>query len=526
MTLTDSPWQAIATAALIGTTRQPFQPPPTSGQLGYILSQLQAKPPETALLLAAATVALHQRVGWLPPTVAPASASPCPAADLPRCSPRASRCLQQILQGPYPQLLPEWLHLAAIAQQRVPEMHLPALLDKGRQTRQLRPAIVPVLGQRGRWLAAQNPDWSYAVALTTDTDWETGTTAARLLALQELRSHQPDLARELLQATWSQEAASDRAKFLETLQTGLSLADEPFLEQALGDRSKEVRRVAADLLASLPDSRLCQHVAVALSPYLSLKRQPDLSLQVQLPDHFDPTWTQLGIDQKPITVVNTRLGEKAWWLLQMIGSTPLQTWSDRWQLSSAEIIELTRSHEWQLALLGGWALAAKRQHHDAWLAAIFKVYFVGHASFHDASLIGISIEDLFKALSHNQQDQLLVHLLRIALKKINDSLTIWLLRYSGQQWSVDLAHLVLEQLEQHLNHTKTFSNSDWELRSALKEFAQFIPASFTSEVIELRSRLNVEHSWMQSMDELLMTLQFRQEMTQAFEIGMKSPNKE
>ncbi|MBD3885186.1 hypothetical protein IFO70_25995 [Phormidium tenue FACHB-886] len=193
---TDDPWQAIASAALLGTERQPFQLPNISGNLGNCLSQLSARPKESALLSAAGIVSLHQRVGWLPEVRSVIEVEPCSPDDLPRCSPRAARCLQQILEGQFPQLLSEWLEKAAIARQRVPEMLLPSLLDKGRQQRELRAAILPVLGQRGRWLAARNPDWNYAVALTTEADWETGTPLARLLYLQDLRSHNPDQARE------------------------------------------------------------------------------------------------------------------------------------------------------------------------------------------------------------------------------------------------------------------------------------------------------------------------------------------
>ncbi|MDX2241878.1 MAG: DUF5691 domain-containing protein [Leptolyngbyaceae cyanobacterium bins.302] len=514
---TDSPWQAIASAALIGTERQPFQPPIAPGKLGQVLAQLSAPSSEAALLAAAATVSIHQRVGGLPETRPIASASACSIADAPRCHPRAVRCLHQILQGQYPQLLNEWLELAAIAGQRVPEMDLPALLDKGRQQRELRSAILAVLGQRGRWLAAQNPDWSYAVALSTDEDWETGTTAARLMFLQDVRSQDPDRARALLQSSWSQEAASDRAKFLETLHTGLSLADEPFLEEVLSDRSKEVRRIAVDLLANLPDSRFCQQVTEHTCRYLSLDRNQELSLQVQLPDHLDNSLIQLGLELKPSSAVNSKLGEKAWWLLQMIGATPLNTWIDRWQMTPQEIVQLTKSHDWQTVVLDGFAWAAKRQSKDEWLEAIFKLYFAGHASFRDAALINLSVEDLFNTISPDRRDTLLLNLLQTPHKNINDSLTIWLLRYSSKLWRVDLAQLVLQQLEEHLTTTVTLSNSDWELKSALREFARFIPVSLTSEAIQLHNKLSYDSHWKPSMNEFIALLTFRQEIKQAFE---------
>jgi hypothetical protein len=475
------------------------------------LTQLSQKSPESALLSAAAMVALHQRVGWLPETrslIQPESYS----TDLPCCSTRAARCLQQILQGQYPQLLPEWLEIVTIAGQRVPDIDLPALLEKGRQQRELRAAILPVLGQRGRWLAAQNPDWNYAIALATEADWETGTPAARLLGLQDLRRYSPDRARELLQTTWKQEPASDRAKFLQTLGTELSLADEPFLEEALGDRSKEVRRVAIDLLASLPNSRLCQQVMEHSSQYLSIKQGNPSSLLVQLPDRLDQALIQSGIEPKRPAAINAKLGEKAWWLLQLIGATPLNAWSDRWQMTPQEIIELTHSHEWQVVVVNGLMLAAKRQKNTPWLEAILTLWLVGQASSQDQPLTDLSMEDLLSVLPRDRQNRFLINLLQVSPQKINESLTIWLLRHSSHQWSLDLAQTVLDSLQHYLNSTTTLSNSDWELRAALREFARFIPVALTSEVIKLRSQLPPESSWIPSLDESLALLQFRQEM--------------
>ena len=516
---TDDPWQTITSAALVGTERQPFQLPNISGNLGNCLSQLSDRPNEAALLSAVGMVSLHQRVGWLPEARSVTQVESCLSKDLPRCGPRAARYLQQILEGQFPQLLSEWLEKAAISGQRVPEILLPSLLDKGRQQRELRPSVLPVLGQRGRWLAAQNPDWNYAVALTTEADWETGTPSTRLLYLQELRSHNPDHARELLQSTWKQETASDRAKFLEALRIGLSMTDEPFLEDGLGDRSKEVRRVAVDLLARLPTSRLCRHVTEHTCRYLSLKRKVS-SLHVQLPKYLDETMIQLGFELKPLSSINSKVGEKGWWLLQMLGATPLSTWTEQWQMSPRQIVKLAQSHEWQNVLLDGFALAAKRQGNHEWLEEVIRVWFAGQTSINrNVVLVDLGTEALVDALSGDRHDALLIDLFQVSHRKINDSLTIWLLRSSSQPWSFDLARLVLDGLEEHLNNTKTFSNSDWELRSALKEFARFIPVSLTSEVIQLRERLANDSYWMNSMNDLIALLEFRREMVQAFGMG-------
>ena len=56
------------------------------------------------------------------------------------------------------------------------------------------------------------------------------------------------------QSTWPTEASEDRARFVAALETGLSLADDAFLDQALDDRRKEVREAALEPAA--PASRV------------------------------------------------------------------------------------------------------------------------------------------------------------------------------------------------------------------------------------------------------------------------------
>ena len=103
------------------------------------------------------------------------------------------------------------------------------------------------------------------------------------------------------------------------------------------------------------------------------------------------------------------------------------------------------------------------------------------------------------------------------LEQSLDSLTIWLLRHSREAWSQDLGEVVLEQLEAHFCHNQGNTNFAWELRTALKEFARFMPVSLTEKATELPVRLGQESPWLQSVEEFLTVLQFRAEMQKAFQ---------
>jgi hypothetical protein len=512
---TDLSWQAIVSAALVGTERQPFQPPIATGKLGLLLTDLSNKSPEAALLSAAAVLALYQQAGWLPAN-RPATLEPCPPDNLPRCGSRAAQLLQQMLEGKYPQVLSEWLTMAAIAQQHVPELYLPKLLDLGKQQRGWRSAILPVLGQRGRWLAAQNPDWSYAVELTSTEDWETGSQAARLLYLQQLRAIDPDQPRSLLMATWSQEAAGDRAKFLDTLRIGLSLADETFLEDALDDRSKEVRRLAAGLLASLPTSQLCQRMAERLKTLVKVKlvngRATDF--QVVLPETCDADMQRDGIEAKqPLLAIDRTIGERSGWLLQIVGATPLQFWEDLGGINAQAWLELAQNHEWQ-EVFAGWEIAIKRQRHPQWTWA-----FLG---FKDVSgMAEAELMQLLAVLTPEQRIEFAKKLLFTPTKTLEKQ-PIWNLVLVMMQYRDafrdQLTRAVLARLQQYWaesDKVKFDGAEQWQLRQVISTLAFCIDPKFLPEVTAMRPEES-KSPLAVALEEFLTILQFRQDVLKAF----------
>lgn len=515
----NSPWQAVLSAALIGTERKPFTPGAAPGQLGQLLAQLSDRSMEAALLEAAAAISLHQRVGQQPEQHQGLSPAPCSPDERPCCSAQAARLLEQMLQGKYPQALPEWLDLAARRGQRVAEMQLPQLLNLGRQNRDLRASILPVLGQRGRWLAAQNSDWSYAVEVVAETDWETGAQAARLQYLQDLRAQDPTRARDLLATTWSKEPASDRTQFLQTFQVGLSLADEPFLEKALCDRSKEVRLIAADLLARLPQSRLCQHMASRVRHFITLTPGPPLTLTVQLPESLDSALIQDGINLKPGPTASNKLGEKGWWLLQIVGATPLTLWTTAWASSPLEIVRSALDHEWEALLLGGWTLATKRQQSVDWAEALLTLWLKHKRLTGFFPPPEANLDALLKILPAEQQEALLLDSLeshRDHTFYVVDPLNMRLL-FSHSPWSTALAEGVLECMEGYYLHRSDYKQLSRAYLSCLKELALFLPSAVLPKVQQVQEKLPSDSAWRFGLEEVIALLQFRCAISQAFE---------
>lgn len=522
---------SLTTLALLGTERQAVELPAVEGLLGEVLAQLNPADREGTLLGAAAAFALYQQVGRLPITDSQLLPPPAPADSLPRCSRQAGQHLNLMLVGKHRDVLGEWLALATVAERRVPEETLPTLLDLGRTQSGLREALGPVLGERGRWLAAQNPEWDYVLHDEDDLNvWEVGSRSARLALLQRLRRKDPVAARELVSSTWKEDTGDDRAAFLEILESGLSMADEPFLEDALDDRIKEVRRVAADLLARLPQSRLCermtervrpwlarqelgggdliQRMTERITPWLALER--DLSLKVTLPEKCDKGMQRDGIEPKPPR--GSRLGEKAWWLLQAIAAVPLSHWQEQGNVSPEALVRAAgRDNEWREVILTGWAQAAQRQGVGAWAESLLRT------SFSHSEVFGLDQKELLKVLPAEQREVLALERLQAEPAPIHyEHSALPLLHGCQYQWSSQLTEAVLDSLRQRIKAND--NTHGYLLAPDLKKMVLYMNPALVASASQGWPTQSANWSrWSSTVDDILATLQFRHDIRR----GMK-----
>lgn len=372
-------WSAVVQAALLGSARaagaRADAPPDVTGLLAAVDARGEA-PAERRLLAHAAVLSAYVRAGRLPARLTTPLDDPAPPseADAPVCPPAAARLLATLLAGDPRDVLPEWLARAAAGGWRAPAPLLPALLDLARGAPALQPGVVEVLGARGRWLALRNPEWTWAAGASSETaraTWETGAPPARAAALAVLRRDDAAAARALLAESWRSEGAAGRARLLGALETALGPDDEPFLEEALDDRSREVRAVAAGLLASLPGSALVARMTARVRD--ALRHEPGgllrrARLVVALPDAPDAAAVRDGVLPAPPPGV----GERAWWLAQLVAAVPPSTWSAAWGIGAERIVTLLRDDEWAQPLADGWARAALRHGDAEWADALLR----------------------------------------------------------------------------------------------------------------------------------------------------------
>ncbi|MFD4969726.1 DUF5691 domain-containing protein [Streptomyces sp. NPDC058424] len=376
-------WEELVTTALLGTDRRT----PSGGAPG--------RTAPVALLDAAAVQTVRRRAGLRP---APAARRPEPAPEDPRppLPAAAARRLAVLLadrpgaaggrRGTAPdlmELLPQWLAAANAHGYAPPPEALPALLDAARGRTDLRPAALAFGGPRALWLAGLNPDWRFALRAapgagaaqsgSEDADrvrelWEEGLFAERVALLASIRARTSAAARELLADSWATERAEDRLMFLDSLRTGLGPDDEAFLEQALSDRSRNVRSTAAELLSALPGSALAARMAARARSCVAVDHTRGTpTLVVEAPHECDSAMERDGIAPK----APAGRGERSWWLGQLVEAAPLGTWPGRLGgRTPREIVALPVADRWQGELHAAWCRAAVRQRDAQWARAL------------------------------------------------------------------------------------------------------------------------------------------------------------
>ncbi|MFF2380062.1 DUF5691 domain-containing protein [Streptomyces sp. NPDC058108] len=376
-------WEELVTLALLGTERR--TPPAWAA----------GREVPVAVLDAAAVATLRRRAGMRPGRAAarPEPAAPDPRSPLP---PAAARRLAALLadrpgsgggrRGAAPdlmELLPQWLALAGARGFAAPAETLPALLDAARGRTDLRPAALAFAGPRALWLARLNPDWRFALRSVpgggaalpgpdeperTRQVWEEGLFAERVALLTALRARRPAAARELLATTWGTERAEDRLMFLDSLRSGLGASDEPFLERALTDRSRNVRATAAELLSALPGSALAARMAARAGSCVAVDRTRETpSIVVEAPHECDASMERDGVVPK----APAGRGERSWWLGQLVEAAPLGTWPRRLGgRTPEEIVALPVTDDWRDELHAAWCRAAVRQRDPGWSRAL------------------------------------------------------------------------------------------------------------------------------------------------------------
>jgi len=359
--------QDLTRLALVGTANVPTDAT-ASAAVEALLPGAAASSREQRLLWQAGGEALYRSAGRLPERLTrPSPAAPETWAELPAAL-RRWLSLNRLLE--LEAIAPWMVERLRARQRRLPAELLPTVLAEPRT----RAVWWPVLGERGRWLAAQHPDWQAALQKLADPHqalddaaerqrvFDEGNLPSRCAALTRQRHIDPALARDWLAAALPAEKAEPRLALVQTLAEHLGPDDEPLLEGLLADRSQAVRQVAVALLARLPASACAQRLAARADACLRWTAAPPPSggllgsvtrwlgnakapaLHVEPPSAIDKSWERDGIAATPPQVARytgaVREGERAFWLRQVLALVPPARWCQQAQAHPAQLLPL------------------------------------------------------------------------------------------------------------------------------------------------------------------------------------------
>jgi hypothetical protein len=379
---------ALTRAAVTGTSRE--APPARTLPTDDLLQSAKTSP-ERDLLLRAGMQAVYKTAGGGAETGVKAP-DPAPEETLPACSARAAELVLDLLMRSYdPQdytncsLLVEALERLQSAGFRLPASLLPISLDGDRP----RKPLLPVLGERGRWISGLNPVWRWVEEMDApgdeETIWEEGALSQRLAVLERIRRREPACGREWLAGVWRQEKAETRNAMIRKLETGLSEEDEPFLERALDDKSKGVRTTAARLLSRLPTSAYATRAVARADTILVAYERPSGfgfsrraragGLTVESPSAEDEGWKRdLRGGEAPRGRDSLRrwVGEKAERIMQALSVVPPRHWEEKFGAEPEDLISAAASSDWEAVVLAGWNTAASRYQDRGWALPLWE----------------------------------------------------------------------------------------------------------------------------------------------------------
>ncbi|MEM1122117.1 MAG: DUF5691 domain-containing protein [Bacteroidota bacterium] len=501
-------WNELVKLALLGTERSTLSLAAKSALEQYGIDT--SKEMTEVILEATALQAPLQKAGYEPAKWEGETINSSPKEVLDGCSRKSAKHLELILKGTYSPALSEFVETMQLYQKGLPFESLPDLLDKCVKDELLWRQIRPIIGERGKWLTQLNPRWQKLAPNISNEQWEIGTKAERIRLLTEMRRRNPSEGLQLLATTWSEEGLSEKTAFIKCLVIGLSPLDEPFLEATLDFPRKEVREIAATLLAQLPQSQLQQRIFSAAKKAIQLGQTEEGREKpiIQLPNTKDKDLIRDGISPKKKW---KKGGEITGMLYQMVAIIPPERWKQYLQKSPSEILTFFAQSEWAMMLVEGLARAAKLHDADAWKEAILR-FWLRHYT--HRQWIQLDVSPILDSLSNEVFNAVLFEKLRaISFLPEEHSPLIQLLQKEQYIWEERLVNLVMNQLKTWIQENASYSWSGYQYRLLVKKAAYTVPPALEKKLSQFW--LNDGYNWAgweKDLQQFLTVLRFRREM--------------
>lgn len=372
---------SFVTTAIVGTSQHSGEKPITGTPVDALATQLPADSFERSVLLTAGAWSVYRRAGYQAQTSS--QVQPVAEAETQQtCSKEAAHIIDGILRGNAIDVLPEALHLLTRHQLILPYELVIQALNYGADHKVLRAALIPVLGERGRWLSQFNKKWQWVAQFLKDTSselpadaetiWEEGTYQQRSEILFRLRASDPAKARTWLANVWKTEKADARHALLSALEVNISAEDESFLEGLLKDRAASVRQEASDLLARIPTSTFLGRMTTRVEALFV--GTPKNHIQLIEPSEPDEHWGDDGLstDLFKLKDQNKRQSTFRELVYHMVSLIPPMHWTELFASTPAKIIGAVKKDQQRTNLINAWSKAACLHKDAQWALELLK----------------------------------------------------------------------------------------------------------------------------------------------------------
>lgn len=500
-------WKALTATALLGTERQAV-PSATGTALAPVEEEGLSK--EEALLNMTAATSLYRRSGLVLPLSSHPPVEGAAPDEWKELSSDQHRCFEAIMHynSNRRNLMQELFDLMVKSRVRPYRGWVFRVVEEAYKNTALRDQGLMIMGERGRWLArfVEFGQWVTPTVLGENA-WEEGRLEERLAYLGQVRSTEPARARELVQSVWVNESHEVRARMLQSFADHLSLEDEPFLESCLDDKRKEVRGAAQELLNQMPQSRLVQRMIERVKPLLEFTPAGMLGLkkaklEVRLPEKFEKDWARDGIEQKSVPY---GMGEKAWWVQQMVERVPPSLWGEPKQL----IPSLDK--EWRDVMRNAWQNATLRFKDAHWAMVL-----IGYLEDNNSAA-------LISALPRAEVEAQTLHRLKSGTAPLKSEGMEWqFLQKCPKPLSAEISEALGKRVMLSLSSWQGMEKMDWRVSYTLPELALLLSPGFVRQIPpSTRDAFSKpEHPLLEAFGNFVDVMTFRQQMHQAFGVEL------
>ncbi len=496
--------------ALLGSDRTEL-PEPLQEQIKAL--GVEDKDSAKAILKAATKWQMQQKAAYIPPDFEGEWPLAPDIANERFCSPRATKYLQQMMDGKYEQALAEFFNIAKTENCFLPPEQVPSLLQKASENPGQADLLKPLMGAHTKWLAAQHPEWILLFAEAAIEDWPNVGFQQRVHIFRKMRERDISVSLELLQSIWADIDFRQKKSFLKVMRFTVSIKDEAFLEMALADRRKEVRKVAAELLQSIPESKLLQRVWEGLDKLVNIKKGKGgkEKPEIQLPDEISPTMLRDGIDPSQQWL---RGGLRASRLGQMIAIIPPEKWEEKFKRTPEDLIEIFAQSDYAIILLQALSHATTLHPNDNWAIAILEFWLYHH---HLDKWVDFTPKQLCENLTAEAFNRIAIPALEYCdqLPTDEDPITL-LIRKNTHPWDESLTHAFMIKCKEWISE---YSSSYWtaiHLKSIIQNASYHIEPKMADSLTKSWPTTSAAWgSWESDIESFFKVLRFRKGMREA-----------